>query len=70
MAHRPTQTHPVSHMTGAEMADQRLPGFVLQLFKIGGADLEMLLAGCRHELPRLIAEQLEHHILHVYPHRS
>jgi hypothetical protein len=30
----------------------------------------MLLAGCRHELPRLIAEQLEHHILHVYPHRS
>jgi hypothetical protein len=30
----------------------------------------MLLAGCRHEPPRLIAEQLEHHILHVYPHRS
>jgi hypothetical protein len=30
----------------------------------------MLLAGRRHELPRLIADQLEHHILHVYPHRS
>ncbi len=57
-------------MTRPEMADQRLTGFVLQLLKIGGADLETVLTGRRHQPPRLIADQLEHHILHVYPHRS
>jgi hypothetical protein len=29
-----------------------------------------VLTGRRHQPPRLIADQLEHHILHVYPHQS
>ena len=67
MAHRPAQTDAVGHMTGAEMADQRFPGLMLQLFKVGGTDLQMELAGRCHKPPRLIAEQLKHHILHAYP---
>jgi len=70
MAHRPAQAHPIRHMIRAGVADQRLSGFVLQLFKIGGADLEMVLTGLRHQPPGLIADQLEHHVLHVYPHQS
>jgi len=70
MAHRPAQTHPVRHMTRPEMADQRLASLVLQLLKIGGTDLETVLTGRCHQPSRLIADQLEHHILHVYPQQS
>jgi hypothetical protein len=47
------------------MPHQRLAGFVLEILQVGGLDLQELRTSGGHQLARLIADQLKHHILHL-----
>jgi hypothetical protein len=52
-------------MAGAEMPHEGFAGFVLQILKVGGLDLQMLGMGGSQQLARTIADQLKHHVLHL-----
>ena len=67
LAHGPAQAHAIGHMAWAEMPHQRFPRFMLQLFQVGGTDVQILIPCGSYQPSGLIADQLKHNVLHAAP---
>jgi hypothetical protein len=66
MANRAPQPNAVGHMGGAKVAHQSFTRLMLQLFKAGGTDAQLLGMGERDKPARFIAQHLKHDLSHRY----
>ena len=66
MANRAPQPNAIGHMGWAEVSHQGFASFVLQLFKVGRTDAQLLLIRDGLQATSLIAQHLKQNLTHPY----